>query len=72
MPPHQQLSYQHVKYCIYWLFPSSYNNWDSIKRFHKVTASNDTERIHQFLLYGISDNMSAFVKTVQYGAKNTA
>ena len=48
-----------------------FNNWNVIQFPYKTTSSDDIDKINQFVLDGISDNMSAFVQTSQYGDINT-
>ena len=43
----------------------------SFKNWNIITSSEEVERVHQFLLYFISDNMSALVQTYKYGAIST-
>ena len=50
---------------------SSFKNWNIVHFSHKVTSSEDLDKIHQVLLDGISDNITALVQTGQYGAINT-
>ena len=48
-----------------------FNNWKFIRFSYKATSSEDIEKIHQFVLYGICDNMATSMLTGQYGAINT-
>ena len=47
------------------------NNGNIIYFSHKVTSSEDIDKINQFVLDGISDIMSALVQNGKYGAINT-
>ena len=49
----------------------AYKNWNIITFFQKSSSIDYVEKIHQVFLYGISDNMSALVKTGKYGTINT-
>ena len=48
----------------------SFKNWNILKLSHKATPSEGNDKIHQFVLDGISDNMYALVKTDKYGTSN--
>ena len=48
----------------------SFNNWNIIKLSHKVTSSEEIDKIHQVVLYGTSENMSELAQTDKYGAIN--
>ena len=71
VPPHQQPHHQITKYCTYWNELGYFNNWNIINFSHKATSSEDLDKIHKVFLDGISDIMSALVKTGQYGTINT-
>ena len=49
----------------------SFNNWSIIYLSHKATYSEVIEKIHQVVLYGISENIAELVQTGKYGAINT-
>ena len=49
----------------------SFNNCNILKLSHKETSSEEIDKIHQVVLDGLSENMTALVKTDKYGAINT-
>ena len=49
----------------------SFNKWNIIKLSHKETSSEDIDKLHQVVLYVISDNIYELVKPDKYGAINT-
>ena len=67
----QQPCYQPVQDCTYWPVLGSFNNWNIIQLSHKETCSEEIDKIHQVVLYDISENISALVQTDEYGAINT-
>ena len=72
LSPHQQPCYKTDKDFTYWPVLISFNNCNTIDFSHKSTSSEDIEKINQFVLDGISDNMDALLQTVQYGNINTS
>ena len=68
VPSNQQPRYKTVKYCIYCPVLGYFNNWNIIIFSHRVTFSEDNDKLNQFVLDGISDNISALIKTVKRGA----
>ena len=48
-----------------------FNNWNVIKLSHKATSREEIDKIYQFVLDGISENMSAMVQIGQYGVIRT-
>ena len=71
VPPHQQPRHKPFKDFTYWPVLGYFNNWNIIHLSYKVTSSEYIDKIHQVVTDVISDNMSALVKTVQYGDINT-
>ena len=49
----------------------SYNNWNIIHLTPKSTPLEVFDEIHQVVLDGISDNISALIHPVKYGFINT-
>ena len=70
LPAQKQTRYQPIKYFTYRPVLGSFNNWIIIKLSHKATSSEEIDKIHQFVLDGISEKMDALVQTGQYGAIN--
>ena len=50
----------------------SFNKWNIIKLSHKATSSERIDKINQFVLEGLSENMAALIQNYTYGAINTA
>ena len=61
---HQKPRYQHKKYFTYWHVLGSFNSWSILKLSHKATYSEWIDKINQFLLDGIIDNMDHWNKQV--------
>ena len=57
-PPSQQTGYQPLTECTYWPVLGSFNNWNSTTLSHKTTTSEDFEKMNQFLLDLIIDDMA--------------
>ena len=70
--PNRQPHYQPVKDCTYWPVLGYFNNWNIIQFTNKTTTNEDFDAVHKVLLDSISDNMSALVQNVKYGAINIA
>ena len=70
MEAHQQPHCQPIQYCTYWPLLDSFNNWNILKLSHKATFSEEIDKIHQVLLYVISEDMDALVQTDIYGVIN--
>ena len=49
----------------------SFNNCNILPFSQKAKSCEEIDKIHQVLLDGISDNMTALVQTGKYGAINT-
>ena len=49
----------------------SFKNWSILKLLHKTISSEEIDKIYQFVLDIISDNMATLVQTGQYGSINT-
>ena len=71
VPPHQQPRYKPVKDFTFWPVLGSFNNWSIIKFSHKATSIEDIDRINNFVIDVISDNMYALAKTGKYVDINT-
>ena len=50
----------------------SFKNCNIIRFTNKRKTNEDFDAVHKFVLYGISDNVSALVQNGKYGAINTA
>ena len=55
IPEHHQTCYQPVKYCTYWNVLGWFNNFNILQLSHKETSSEETYRIFQVGLDGISE-----------------
>ena len=71
VPPHQQPRYKPVKDFTFWPVLGSFNKWSIIKFSHKATFIEDIDRINNFVIDVISDNMYALAKTGKYVDINT-
>ena len=56
MPTYQESCYQPVKDFKNWPVVGSFNNQNIIYFAHKSTSSEDLDKIHQVVLYIISEN----------------
>ena len=63
IPSHKEERYKPVTKCTYWPVLGSFNNWNVIQFYHKSTRYDVFDEIHQFVLYGISDNMALLVES---------
>ena len=70
-PPQQQPRYQPIIDCTYRPVLGLFNNWNIIILSHKSTNGEAPEDIYQFVIDGISDNMTPLVQSVNYGVMNT-
>ena len=57
----QQPCYQPVVECTLWPVSGTFNNWNIIQFTNKTTSSEDIEKVHKFVLDGISENMASLV-----------
>ena len=66
-PSKKKSRYQPVTDFTYWLVLGSYNNFNIIHLTPKPTPFEDFDEIHQFVLDGISDNISSLFQSGNYG-----
>ena len=59
----KQSHYQPVKDCTHWPVVGSFNDCVILKLLHKATSSEEMDKIHQVVLYGISSNVAPLVQT---------
>ena len=60
--PTRKTHHQPVEYCTYWPVLGSFNNWKMIQFTNKTTTNEDFDVVHKVVLYGINENMSAFIQ----------
>ena len=63
IPSDEQDSYKPVTKCNYWPVLGYFKSWNIILLSHNSTPSDAFDEIHQFVLYGISDNMALLVES---------
>ena len=71
IPSNKQAHYQPVTNCTYWPVLGSYKNWTIIELTPKSVPFEAFDKIHQVVLYRISENIASLFQPGMYGAINT-
>ena len=69
--PSHQTRCRHVQYCTYCLVLGCFIKWNILIISNKNTTSEDLDQIYQFVLDGISHNISSQVQYSKYISVNT-
>ena len=71
IPEKQKPHYQTVKDCTYWPVLGYFNKWNILQLSHKVTSTEEIDKINQVVINGISENVAALVQNGIYVAIKT-